>query len=110
MARGLQRRMPEFVSRKSPRQDALRLMAPTGVTPANANRERRGFMCDRHGNLGLRNPATAALDRRSFLKASALGTITMAVAGGMMGRARAALSVKGTHGDGFCNEIGRAHV
>jgi len=63
-------------------------------------------MCDRHGNLGLRNPATAALDRRSFLKASALGTITMAVGGGMMGlpgSARAAATVKGTHGNGFCN-------
>src|SRR6202046_4482912 len=68
--------------------------------------ERRGFMCDRHGNLGLRNPTTAALDRRSFLKASALGTITMAVGGGMMGRpgsSRAAATVKGTHGNGFCN-------
>ena len=63
-------------------------------------------MCDRHGNLGLRNPATAALDRRSFLKASALGTITMAVGGGMMGlpgSARAATTIKGTHGNGFCN-------
>ena len=63
-------------------------------------------MCDRHGNLGLRNLATAALDRRSFLKASALGTITMAVGGGMMGlpgSARAATTIKGTHGNGFCN-------
>jgi len=60
-------------------------------------------MCDCHGNLGLAIPATTASSRRSFLKASALGTITMAVAGGMMGRARAAMSVKGTHGDGFCN-------
>ena len=63
-------------------------------------------MCDRHGNLGLRNLATAALDRRSFLKASALGTITMAVGGGMMGlpgSAHAATTIKGTHGNGFCN-------
>jgi NitT/TauT family transport system substrate-binding protein len=63
-------------------------------------------MCDRHGNLGLAIPATTALNRRSFLKASALGTITMAVAGGMMGlpgSARAAGTVKGTHGSGFCN-------
>ena len=62
-------------------------------------------MCDRHGNLGLTAPATA-LNRRSFLKASALGTITMAVGGGMMGlpgSARAASSIKGTHGNGFCN-------
>ena len=63
-------------------------------------------MCDRHGNLGLAIPATTTLNRRSFLKASALGTITMAVVGGMMGlpgSARAAATVKGTHGDGFCN-------
>ncbi|MGA2287928.1 ABC transporter substrate-binding protein [Bradyrhizobium sp.] len=63
-------------------------------------------MCDCHGNLGLAVPATTALNRRSFLKASALGTITMAVAGGMMGlpgSARAAATVKGTHGSGFCN-------
>jgi NitT/TauT family transport system substrate-binding protein len=63
-------------------------------------------MCDRHGNLSLTIPAPA-LNRRSFLKASAaLGTITMAVGGGMMGMpgsARAAVTVKGTHGNGFCN-------
>jgi NitT/TauT family transport system substrate-binding protein len=44
------------------------------------------------------------LDRRSFLKASALGT--MAMAGGTMGllgSARAAATVKATHGSGFCN-------
>ena len=61
-------------------------------------------MCDRHGNLGLAIPATTALNRRSFLKAGALGTITMA--GGMMGlpgSACAAGTVKATHGSGFCN-------
>jgi NitT/TauT family transport system substrate-binding protein len=61
-------------------------------------------MCDCHGNLGLAIPATTALNRRSFLKASALGTITMA--GGMMGlpgSARAARTVRATHGSGFCN-------
>ena len=63
-------------------------------------------MCDGHDNLGLAIPATAALNRRSLLKASALGTITMAAAGGMMGlpgSARAATTVKGTYGSGFCN-------
>ena len=62
-------------------------------------------MCDCHCNMGLAIPATTALNRRSFLKASALGTITMAV-GGMMGlpaTARAAETVKGTYGSGFCN-------
>src|SRR3954467_15090967 len=61
-------------------------------------------MCDCHGGLGLAIPAMAALNRRSFLKASALGTITMA--GGMMGlprSARAAATVKAAHGHGFCN-------
>jgi NitT/TauT family transport system substrate-binding protein len=61
-------------------------------------------MCDRHGNLGLAIPATTALNRRSFLKAGALGTITMA--GGMTGlpgSACAAGTVKATHGSGFCN-------
>jgi NitT/TauT family transport system substrate-binding protein len=60
-------------------------------------------MCDCHGNPGLAIPA-AALNRRSFLKASALGT--MAGASGMMGlpgSARAAATIKGTYGSGFCN-------
>jgi NitT/TauT family transport system substrate-binding protein len=60
-------------------------------------------MCDCHGNAGLAIPA-AALNRRSFLKASALGT--MAAAGGMMalpGSARASATIKGTYGSGFCN-------
>jgi len=63
-------------------------------------------MCDRHSNPSPAIPATTTLNRRSFLKASALGTITMAVVGGMMdlpGSARAAATVKGTHGSGFCN-------
>jgi NitT/TauT family transport system substrate-binding protein len=63
-------------------------------------------MCYCHGNLGLTIPPTTALNRRSFLKASALGTIAMGVAGGIAGlpgSARAAATVKGAHGDGFCN-------
>ena len=63
-------------------------------------------MCARHSNPGPAIRATTTLNRRSFLKASALGTITMAVVGGMMGLpgwARAAATVKGAHGDGFCN-------
>jgi NitT/TauT family transport system substrate-binding protein len=62
-------------------------------------------MCDCRGNLDLAIPAETALNRRSFLKASALGTVTMA-AGGMMGlpgSARAAGIVNGTYGSGFCN-------
>ncbi len=62
-------------------------------------------MCDCHRNLGVAIPAMTALNRRSFLKASALGTITIA-AGGMMGppgSALAAAAIKGTYGSGFCN-------
>jgi NitT/TauT family transport system substrate-binding protein len=63
-------------------------------------------MCDRHGNHGLNYPAAPGLSRRSFLKSGALGTLTLAISGGAMGlpgAARAATSVKGTHGNGFCN-------
>jgi hypothetical protein len=31
-------------------------------------------MCDRHGNLGLPSPTLTAVNRRSFLKATAAGT------------------------------------
>src|SRR5580692_7125549 len=63
-------------------------------------------MCDHHGGHDFTGLTKNVLDRRSFLKASALGTITMAVPAGMMGlpgSARAATSLKGTHGNGFCN-------
>ena len=38
-------------------------------------------MCDRHGGQAFFSLANRALNRRTFLKASALGTITMAVPG-----------------------------
>ena len=63
-------------------------------------------MCDHHGGHDFTGRTKSVLDRRSFLKASALGTITMAVPAGMMGlpgSAHAASTVKGTHGNGFCN-------
>src|SRR2546423_13095353 len=74
-----------------------------GLAPWSV-RERRGVMCDCHGSLAV--PTTTVLKRRSFLKASAMGTIAMAIGGGAMGlpgSARAAASVKATHGSGFCN-------
>src|ERR1700734_3353213 len=74
--------------------------------PCARIRERRGAMCDRHGGQAFFSLANRALNRRTFLKASALGTITMAVPAGMMGLpgpAHAASTVKGTHGNGFCN-------
>jgi hypothetical protein len=63
-------------------------------------------MCDRHGGLDFAGLTKSALNRRTFLKASALGTIVMAVPAGMMGlpgSAHAASTIKGTHGNGFCN-------
>jgi NitT/TauT family transport system substrate-binding protein len=63
-------------------------------------------MCDRHGGLDFAGLTKSALNRRTFLKASALGTIVMAVPAGMMGlpgSTRAAATIKGTHGNGFCN-------
>jgi NitT/TauT family transport system substrate-binding protein len=64
------------------------------------------MMCDRHGIQGVASLTNGTLDRRSFLKASTLGTIVMAVPAGIMGlpgAARAAATIKGTHGNGFCN-------
>jgi NitT/TauT family transport system substrate-binding protein len=60
-------------------------------------------MCDHHQSQAFSGLAQSALNRRSFLKSSALGTIVMALPGGMMGSAHAATTVKGTHGNGFCN-------
>jgi NitT/TauT family transport system substrate-binding protein len=63
-------------------------------------------MCDRHGNYSLPDVTKSAVNRRSILKAGAAGTITMALSGGMMGLSRSAMAastVKGTHGNGFCN-------
>ena len=45
-------------------------------------------MCDRHGTQGLTQLTKATLDRRSFLKASALGTIAMGGIGRDDGPAR----------------------
>jgi len=61
-------------------------------------------MCDHHGSRDLGGIAAPAIHRRSFLKAGAAGTITIAVSGlGFSHAAHAASSVKGTHGNGFCN-------
>jgi hypothetical protein len=60
-------------------------------------------MCDHHGSQAFSGLAQSALSRRTFLKSSALGTIVMALPGGMMGSAHAASTIKGTHGNGFCN-------
>jgi NitT/TauT family transport system substrate-binding protein len=60
-------------------------------------------MCDHHQSQAFSGLTQSALSRRTFLKSSALGTIVMALPGGMMGSAHAATTVKGTHGNGFCN-------
>src|SRR3954451_12162765 len=61
-------------------------------------------MCDCHGGLGLAIPARAALNRRSFLKASERGRITKE--GGMMvlpRSAHAGATVKAALEGGSCN-------
>lgn len=66
-------------------------------------------MCDHHGMItreGLAASRLAAprLNRRGFLKTSGAMSLSMAVAGGLGGRALAAnSSLKSTHGSGFCN-------
>jgi NitT/TauT family transport system substrate-binding protein len=63
-------------------------------------------MCDRHSGHGLPTTNGIQVNRRSFLKTSGAGTITMALPIGMAGfagRAHAETTVKGTHGNGFCN-------
>ena len=61
-------------------------------------------MCDCYGKSGFAFPAAISLNRRSFLKTSTLGTITIASGmTGLAGPARAATTVKGTFGSGFCN-------
>jgi NitT/TauT family transport system substrate-binding protein len=62
-------------------------------------------MCDYH-DRSFPDLAGMQLNRRSFLRAGALGTLTVALPAGMMGlagRAEAATTFKGTHGTGFCN-------
>ncbi len=60
-------------------------------------------MCDRHHSQELTGLPKNAVSRRTFLKTSALGTIVIALPAGMSGAAHAATTVKGTHGNGFCN-------
>jgi NitT/TauT family transport system substrate-binding protein len=55
-------------------------------------------MCARDGSRAVLNGRNW-LDRRSVLRSTAAGAITMAFGG----QAHAATSVKGTHGNGFCN-------
>lgn len=66
-------------------------------------------MCDHHGLItrdGLASARLCAprLNRRGFLKTSGAMTLSMAVAGGLAGKALAAgQQLKSTHGAGFCN-------
>lgn len=63
-------------------------------------------MCDRHTDWSKPNFSSLALSRRKFLKASAITTLTMAVAPsffGMTSAEAAAGTIKSTHGNGFCN-------
>ena len=63
-------------------------------------------MCDRHGSWT--KPAFGAADfsRRSFMKATAAASLTMAIAPSLMGSTSAFaanMAIKATHGAGFCN-------
>lgn len=63
-------------------------------------------MCDRHADWSKPNFSSLAVSRRKFLKASAITTLTMAVAPsffGMTSAEAAAGTIKSTHGNGFCN-------
>src|SRR6202790_5274913 len=62
------------------------------------------IMCDRYGCATLPHLKPLDFSRRNFLKTTGLATLTMAVGPGMLGQALAAdTTVKGTHGNGFCN-------
>ena len=57
-------------------------------------------MCE-HGTIDLSQLRTARLDRRSFLRASAASTLTLAL--GARAAHAADAHIKSTHGSGFCN-------
>jgi NitT/TauT family transport system substrate-binding protein len=61
-------------------------------------------MCEHSGSINLSQLRGMQFNRRSFLRATAASTLTLAVGPGMMGSAHAAEThVKSTHGSGFCN-------
>jgi NitT/TauT family transport system substrate-binding protein len=61
-------------------------------------------MCDRYGCATLPDLKSLNFNRRNFLKATGLTTLTMAVGPGLLTPAFAAdATIKGTHGAGFCN-------
>lgn len=61
-------------------------------------------MCDSHNSIAVSEPKRVMASRRAVLKSSAAASITMALScGGFARSAHAGSSVKGTHGNGFCN-------
>jgi NitT/TauT family transport system substrate-binding protein len=61
-------------------------------------------MCDRSVPFPLAALSTMDFSRRHFLRAAVTGALTIAVSGGLPGRADAAEShIKSIHGSGFCN-------
>jgi NitT/TauT family transport system substrate-binding protein len=61
-------------------------------------------MCERFGTAWSPSLRSMDLSRRGFLRATAAGSLTLAVASGMAGSVQAADShIKSTHGSGFCN-------
>ena len=61
-------------------------------------------MCEHSGAINLSQLRGMQFNRRSFLRATAASTLTLAIGPGMMGSAHAAEThIKSTHGSGFCN-------
>lgn len=61
-------------------------------------------MCEHSGSINLSQLRGMQFNRRSFLRATAASTLTLAIGPGMMGSAHAAEThIKSTHGSGFCN-------
>src|SRR5260370_41455719 len=61
-------------------------------------------MCDRTASLPLSLLQTMDFTRRGLLRAAGAGALTVAISGGLHGRAQAADShIKSVHGSGFCN-------
>ncbi len=61
-------------------------------------------MCERSGHRNFPDLTNVAFNRRSFMKGAAAGTLTIGMAGGLIGQAGAAeSSITSTHGTGFCN-------
>ena len=79
------------------------LVAPK---PSARTRERRGAMCDRHGSQDFSRSGPKRAEPSDIFKGERSRNDHHGGAGrhdGVAGRAHAASTIKGTHGNGFCN-------